>query len=103
MGGGSLSILICSLYGPGEEAVCQPAGVGPVASPRGHQIKQGVCRVALALLRQQDVAMCSRLVRRQPMIFWAVFMTLCTAFLSSAVEPAYHTSRQYAFHRVIEG
>ena len=51
--------------------------------------------MALVLLRQQDVAMCSRLVRGQPMIFWAVLMTLCTAFLSLAVEPAYHTPRQY--------
>ena len=78
----SASVHICSLYGPGEEAVRQPAGVGsPV--------------MALFLLRQHDVVMCSRLVRGQPMIFWAVFMTLCTAFLSSAVEPAYHTPRQY--------
>ena len=36
----------------------------------------------------------SRLGGGQPMIFWAVVMTPCTAFLSSAVEPAYHTFRQ---------
>ncbi|MEQ2214064.1 hypothetical protein XENOCAPTIV_027962, partial [Xenoophorus captivus] len=28
-------------------------------------------------------------------IFWVVFMTLCTAFLSSAEETVYHTTRQY--------
>ena len=64
--------------------------------------------MALIFLRQQDVEMFSRLGRGQPMIFWAVFMTLCTAFLSLAVEPAYQTPRQYvsqyALHRgVIEG
>ena len=43
-----MSVSVCSLYGPGEEALCQSAGVGlcrPVASPRGQQIKQGVGRV----------------------------------------------------------
>ena len=38
------------------------------------------------------------------MIFWAVFMTLCPAFLSSAVEPENHTPRQHVLHRgVMEG
>ena len=39
---------VCSLYGPGEEALGQSAGVGlcrPVASPRGQQVKQRVDRV----------------------------------------------------------
>ncbi len=43
-----VSVGVCRTYGPGEEAVCQSAGVGlywPVASPRGQQVKQGVGRV----------------------------------------------------------
>lgn len=42
---------------------------------------------------------CSRLRRGQAMIFWAVFMTLCTSFLLSAVDPVYHTPRQYIVQR----
>lgn len=38
---------------------------------------------------------CSRVGRGQPMIFWAVLMTLCIAPLSLAVDPAYKTIRQY--------
>ncbi|CAI5657458.1 unnamed protein product [Oreochromis niloticus] len=34
--------------------------------------------------------MTSRLGREQPVIFWAVLMTLCSAFLSAAEHPAYH-------------
>ena len=51
--------------------------------------------MALVLLRQQEVAMFSRLGSGQPMIFCAVFITLCTAFLYAAVEPAYQTLKQY--------
>lgn len=51
--------------------------------------------VALVFLRQRDEDTSSTLGRGQLMIFWAVFMILCSASLSSAVEPAYHTPRQY--------
>ncbi|MED6273202.1 hypothetical protein CHARACLAT_004220 [Characodon lateralis] len=61
--------------------------------------------MAFLLLWQQDMAMFSRLGRGQLMIFWAVFMTLCITFLSSADKPVYHTPVcQYTLHRgVIEG
>lgn len=51
--------------------------------------------MTLNFLMQQDVDSCYRMGKGQPMIFWAVLMTFCTAFLSLAVEPEYHTFRQY--------
>lgn len=52
---GVLSVVICSPYGPGEEALCESGGVRfdhPEEPSKGQQVKQ--------VLRQQDLHMSSR-------------------------------------------
>lgn len=83
-----------SLNGPGEEAVCESGGVGPEAPTRGQWVKQEVGRVqrvtcGLVFLKQENLAMAARGGREKAIIFWAVLITLCTAFLFSVVAPAY--------------
>lgn len=48
-----------------------------------------------ALLRYRELAMSPRLGREQPVIFWAVLMTLSSALLFAAEHPAYHAAMQY--------
>lgn len=75
-------LLVCNLIDLG----CLPEGK---RSNRGWAGCEGSPLMTLVLLRQQDAEMCSRVSRGQLRTFWAVFLTLCTAFLSSAVEPVY--------------
>ncbi|KAI4883380.1 hypothetical protein NFI96_005761 [Prochilodus magdalenae] len=77
-------------YGSGvavSESVCPGRG-GPKACTRGQQVEQVTSwvkwsfRMLPALLRQRELNRSSRQGSGQPMIFWAVFMTLCSALLS---------------------
>lgn len=52
----------------------------------GGRGRVGSLRIALVLFWQQDLDMVLRWGRGQPIIVWAVLMTLCTALLYSAME-----------------
>ena len=55
----------------------------------------GSLMMFLALLRQREQAMFSREGSEQPVIFWAVLMTLWRALLSAALQPEYHAEMQW--------
>ncbi|XP_060756701.1 uncharacterized protein LOC132867709 isoform X3 [Neoarius graeffei] len=52
--------------------------------------------IFLVLERHQELAISSREGRGQPIVFSADLITLCSFFLSAAVQPAYHTVMEKA-------
>lgn len=62
---------------------------GPLAPGRRHQFEQEMSRMAVVLLSHLEQAVSSRDDRKKPIIFLAVLITLCFAFMSTVELPAY--------------